>query len=48
MLRLPQWSRQIQKALQWRKDWRNGDIDPEVTYPETVQFVNAVIDLIVN
>jgi predicted nucleotidyltransferase len=44
----PSWAEQIQKALQWRKDYRNQDIDPTKTYPETVQFVNEVIDFIAN
>jgi predicted nucleotidyltransferase len=43
---LPEWSDQIQKALQWRQDHRNRQIDPEATYPETVKFVTFVIDCI--
>ena len=46
MQELPQWSEQIQKALQWRSDYRNKDITHEETYPETVKFVNFIIDLV--
>jgi len=46
MEELPQWSEQIQKALHWRNDYRNADITHEETYPETVKFVNFIIDLV--
>jgi predicted nucleotidyltransferase len=42
----PAWSAQIEKALKWREDHRNKQIDHEATYPETVRFVTAVIDYI--
>jgi predicted nucleotidyltransferase len=42
----PEWAAQIEKALKWREDHRNKQIDHEATYPETVRFVTAVIDYI--
>ena len=43
---LPEWSQLIQNALAWREAWRDEDVDHEVTYPETVQFVMFVRDQI--
>jgi len=44
---LPAWAPLIRNALLWRQDHRNGQVDHEATYPETVRFVHYVIDLIV-
>jgi hypothetical protein len=43
---LPEWSQLIQNALAWREAWRDDDVDHEVTYPETVEFVMFVRDQI--
>jgi hypothetical protein len=42
----PAWAGQIDKALQWRENHRDKQIDHEATYPETVRFVTSVIDYI--
>ena len=44
---LPQWASLIEAALKWRKAWRDGDVDHEATFPETVRFVHFVVDQIV-
>lgn len=41
---LPEWSSLIQNALLWRKAWRDKDVDHDATQPETLRFVNFVID----
>ncbi len=43
----PQWSALIKKALLWRQDWRNQQVNNEETFPETVKFVHFMIDQIV-
>jgi predicted nucleotidyltransferase len=45
--RFPQWAELIQKALLWRQTWRDQELDPEATFPETVRFVHFAIDQIV-
>jgi hypothetical protein len=40
---LPEWSKLIQNALQWREDWRNEQVDHEETFPETLRFVRFAI-----
>jgi len=45
---LPEWSYLIQNALDWRKDWRNWQINHEASYPETVKFVYFILDRIGN
>ena len=37
---LPEWSRLIRSALEWREAWREEPVDPTATYPETLRFVN--------
>jgi hypothetical protein len=44
---LPQWKELIQKAVYWRQNWRTADIDPAAIFPETLRFVNFIIDKIV-
>ena len=36
----PEWAGITQKALAWRAAWREQGIDPEVTWPDTVRFVD--------
>ena len=43
---LPEWSSLIQNALLWREEYRNEQVDHEATYPETVKFVNDIIERI--
>ncbi len=43
---LPEQADLIRRAWQWRADYREQDVDPEETYPETVEFANYVIELI--
>lgn len=43
---LPEWSRLIQSALEWRQAWREEQVDHTATYPETVRFVNFMRDQI--
>jgi hypothetical protein len=43
---LPQWASLIDKALQWRLDWRDENVDPAATLDDTQRFVNTVIDLV--
>jgi hypothetical protein len=45
---LPQWSATIQNALVWRRAWREVEVNPAETLPQTRRFVNFVIDLILN
>lgn len=45
--RLPGWAPLIRDALKWRQDYRNKPVDPAATYPQTVKFVEFVIDQIV-
>lgn len=40
---LPQWRSLIQDALLWRADYRNEQVVPEATYPETLRFVQDMI-----
>ncbi len=42
----PQWAWLIQKALVWRQDWRDAQVDHAATLPVTVQFVHFAIDQI--
>ncbi len=46
MAELPEWAGLIQDALRWRQDYKHKDVDPTLTYPATVAFVQHVIDLI--
>ncbi len=39
--------RTARNALVWREGWRNEQVDHEATLPETVRFVQFVIDQIV-
>ena len=39
---LPVWSELIEIALEWRRDWRNANVDHAATHAETVRFVNLV------
>lgn len=41
---LPEWSLLIDNAIQWRKDWRNEQVDHDSTIPETMRFLHFVID----
>lgn len=41
---LPQWAPLIQKALLWRDEKQEDEVDHEATFPETVRFVHFVID----
>lgn len=43
---LPEWSALILNALAWRLAWRDEAVDHAATFPETVRFINAVVDLI--
>lgn len=44
---VPQWSALIQDALSWRETAHLEVADPDATLPETLRFVNAVIDTII-
>jgi predicted nucleotidyltransferase len=45
---LPAWAPLIERALRsWREDWYNEQVDHGATRPETIRFVDAVVDLIV-
>lgn len=44
----PRLADQIEKALRWRDEWRDRDVDPAITYPETETFVRYVADLIID
>ena len=41
---MPQWSRLIQSALEWREAWREENVDHTTTYAEAVRFVNFMRD----
>jgi predicted nucleotidyltransferase len=44
---LPQWSSLIENALLWRQAWRDETVDHDATFPETLRFVQFLIDQIV-
>src|SRR5712692_883918 len=44
---LPDWSQLIQRALMWREDWRNEQVDHEATFAETKRFVDFMRDQVV-
>jgi predicted nucleotidyltransferase len=44
---LPQWSALISNALLWRVAWRDETVDDDATFPETLRFVQFIIDQIV-
>ncbi|MEZ0537616.1 aminoglycoside adenylyltransferase domain-containing protein [Caldicellulosiruptoraceae bacterium PP1] len=44
--KLPEYAYLIEKAIEWRIDCRNKNINHEETYPKTVEFVNYAIELI--
>ncbi len=46
MQELPDWSPLIQQALQWRKAYKEKDVDDAATMPETRRFVYYVIERI--
>lgn len=46
--RFPEKAVIIQKALDWREDYRNRDVDHEATYPEAVNFVEFTADYMKN
>ena len=46
--RFPEKAGIIQKALDWREDYRNQAVEPETTYPEAVNFVEFAADFIKN
>jgi predicted nucleotidyltransferase len=41
---LPEWSSLIRRALIWRDDWRNEQVDHDATLPETMRFMDFVLD----
>lgn len=43
---LPQWAMLIQNALAWRQDWRNEQVNPTATFPQTKRFVEFIINQI--
>jgi predicted nucleotidyltransferase len=43
---IPQWASVIEKALVWRREKDDDDVDHAATLPETVSFVHFVIDRI--
>jgi hypothetical protein len=43
---LPEWSGLIGNALEWRSAWRDDDVDHAATFPETVRFVQFMIERI--
>lgn len=45
---LPQWADLIKQAVLWRQAWRETNVDPEATFPETKCFVYFVIDHILS
>jgi predicted nucleotidyltransferase len=45
---LPTWSSLIDNALKWREAWRDERIDHAATFPDTLRFVNFVIDKILS
>ncbi len=46
MRELPERANLIQRAWQWRENYRDTNVDPAETYAQTVRFVNEVIALI--
>lgn len=46
--RFPEKAGVIQKALEWREDYRNRGIDQAATYPEAVSFVKFTSEVIKN
>jgi Domain of unknown function (DUF4111) len=44
VLSLPTWSSLIRRALAWRDDWRNEQVDHDATLSETRQFVYFILD----
>jgi hypothetical protein len=42
---LPMWASLIQKALVWRRHWREPGVDAQTMLTETQRFVNTMIDL---
>lgn len=42
----PKWAYLIQNAIEWRKAFREKDVNNELTFPETKEFVHYVIDRI--
>lgn len=43
---LPEWSSLIQNAIKWRKSWRDENVNPELTFPQTKRFVHFIIEQI--
>jgi predicted nucleotidyltransferase len=43
---LPIWSDLIRDALEWRKAWREENVDHKATFPETEKFVRFIIEQI--
>lgn len=43
---LPEWAATIQNAVSWRQHSHKVDVDPAITFPNTRQFVNFIIDQI--
>ncbi len=43
---LPEYSDLLERALKWRRDSENKEVDDELTYPETKKFVLLLIDQI--
>lgn len=43
---LPEWADLIERALRWRRDWRDVDVDHAANFLETARFVSAVADRI--
>ncbi len=41
---LPAWSSLIRRALVWRDEWRNEQVDHDATLPETMRFVYFILD----
>jgi hypothetical protein len=42
-----QWSALIKNALLWREAWRDEAVDHAATFPDTLRFVQFVLDQIV-
>lgn len=42
----PQWASIIQKAIVWRTDYRNKEVDPTLTYPEVEKTVREMSESI--
>ena len=43
---VPEWSGLIRGALEWRKAWREEQVDHAETYPESLRFINVMRDQI--